>query len=137
MTDELENQSFNFPRWPEMKKLVAERFRTKTQQEWIDIFEHLDACVSPVLERAEAGKHQHNIDSNSFMINQHDSSKGFLEPTPAPLLSRTPATCESRPQPKLGEHTIEILKSSGFSDEETNNLLEIGAVEQSTQSSKL
>ena len=30
----------------------------------IDIFEHLDACVSPVLERAEAGKHQHNIDSN-------------------------------------------------------------------------
>jgi len=36
-------------RWPETKRLFAARFATKTRDEWRDVFDHVDACVTPVL----------------------------------------------------------------------------------------
>ncbi|KAK4938750.1 hypothetical protein LTR10_020853 [Elasticomyces elasticus] len=40
-------------KWPEMKTLLAEVFRRRTMEEWRVVFDHTDACVSPVLEMGE------------------------------------------------------------------------------------
>ncbi len=37
--------------WPAMKERFAEVFAAKTRDEWTNVFEDLDACVTPVLSR--------------------------------------------------------------------------------------
>ncbi|KAF5230927.1 hypothetical protein FANTH_13606 [Fusarium anthophilum] len=39
--------------WPRMRESFANRFRGKTRKEWEQIFDRLDACVTPVLEHTE------------------------------------------------------------------------------------
>jgi alpha-methylacyl-CoA racemase len=39
--------------WPAMKRLVADRFKTKTRDEWTALFDHQEACVTPVLSLNE------------------------------------------------------------------------------------
>lgn len=42
--------------WPRTKQLFARIFREKTIQEWTEIFDHTDGCVSPVLHMEEIEK---------------------------------------------------------------------------------
>lgn len=70
------------------KDEVQRIFKTKTQREWSELFENVDACVFPVLDWQNADQHPHNIARNAFV------SKEFTDdvvPTPAPRLLRTPA----------------------------------------------
>ncbi|TQV99289.1 hypothetical protein V2A60_004766 [Cordyceps javanica] len=40
-------------RWPELARLFADAFRTKTRSEWEAVFDGTDACVAPVLDYDE------------------------------------------------------------------------------------
>ncbi|XP_057565394.1 alpha-methylacyl-CoA racemase [Hippopotamus amphibius kiboko] len=104
--------------WPEMKKKFADIFAKKTKAEWCEIFDGTDACVTPVLTFEEVPHHGHNKDRGSFIT---DTEQG-VSPRPAPLLSNTPAVPSSRRDPFVGEHTEEILKEFGFSQEEIHQL---------------
>lgn len=42
--------------WPQVKELFAKTFSQKTMQEWQHIYEHTDACVTPVLTFDEVEK---------------------------------------------------------------------------------
>ncbi|KAJ2953767.1 hypothetical protein O0L34_g1394 [Tuta absoluta] len=102
-----------------MKKF-EEVFLTKTQQEWCNIFEHLDACVTPVLDMASVDKHDCNKSRNTFFRNEDN----LVVPEPAPKLLRTPGISSShQPLPKPGQHTIEILKELGFTTTEIDKFL--------------
>ncbi|XP_045704083.1 alpha-methylacyl-CoA racemase [Phyllostomus hastatus] len=116
-SDELPDQ-MSMTDWPEMKKKFADIFAKKTRVEWCQIFEGTDACVTPVLTLEEASHHDHNRARGSFLT---DARQG-VSPRPAPLLSRTPAVPSLGRDPILGEHTEEILKEVGFSQEEINQL---------------
>ncbi|KIW96444.1 uncharacterized protein Z519_03513 [Cladophialophora bantiana CBS 173.52] len=39
--------------WPRMKELIGRRFKQKTMDQWREIFDHVDACVTPVLNMDE------------------------------------------------------------------------------------
>jgi alpha-methylacyl-CoA racemase len=75
-------------RWPELKERFAQRFRTRTRAEWSTVFEHADACVTPVLGLSEAVQHPHNVARGAFT-----ELGGAEVPTPAPRFSATPAAC--------------------------------------------
>ena len=49
------------------KAKLAGKFKEKTQDEWIKIFEGSDACVTPIMELDEAVEHPHNKDRQSFV----------------------------------------------------------------------
>lgn len=68
---------------------VQQVFKTKTQNEWSEIFENVDACVFPVLDWEDADQHPHNNARKSFLPKKH--SDDSIVATPAPSLSRTPA----------------------------------------------
>lgn len=104
--------------WPEMKKKFADVFAKKTKAEWCQIFDGTDACVTPVLTLEEVPHHGHNKERGSFVI---DGEQEVI-PRPAPVLSNTPAVPSSKRDPFLGEHTEEILKEFGFSQEEIDQL---------------
>ncbi|MFI8519742.1 CaiB/BaiF CoA transferase family protein [Streptomyces sp. NPDC085481] len=82
----------DFARWPELRTAVAERFRTRTREEWTAVFEGTDACVAPVLSLREAPAHPHLAARGTFV--EHG---GLVQPAPAPRFSATPGTVRTGP----------------------------------------
>jgi alpha-methylacyl-CoA racemase len=93
----------------------------------------MDACCTPVLDPEEAALHHHNVVNKSFL----QSSTGKFEPGPAPKLSRTPGVDRVLAAPRLGQHTVEILKEIGYSGEVTQKLIDTEVVLQGQKDSKL
>lgn len=116
-----------------LKQQFSDIFASKTRDEWDVIFKDVDACVEPILEWDEAPNHPHNKERAYFLRNP----SGYLEPGPAPRLSRTPATNESLPRPSIGQQTTEVLQEIGYSPSEIQQLLSKDVVEQTTLDSKL
>lgn len=131
-SDELPHQ-MSIRDWPEMKKKFADVFAKKTKAEWCQIFDGTDACVTPVLTLEEVAHHGHNKDRGSFIT---DGEQG-VSPRPAPLLSNTPAVPSSERNPFVGEHTEEILKEFGFSQEEIIQLKSDEIIESNKPRSKI
>ncbi|CAG7701517.1 unnamed protein product [Allacma fusca] len=123
-TEVHENQ---FSDWVQHKETVGNRFLTKTQKEWTEIFEGTDACVTPILELDEAPYHHQNANRQSFSQNPYTE---YWEPEPAPKLSRTPGKANlSRPDPEIGENTVEILSAIGYNGAAIKDLIEKEIVE--------
>lgn len=87
--------------WPAMRTLIAERFSSRTRDEWTAVFTGLDACVAPVLSPGEAPAHPHNRARRTFV-----EVDGVTQPAPAPRFGRTPAR---EPQPPTAVTVAEIL----------------------------
>jgi alpha-methylacyl-CoA racemase len=108
--------------WERMRGIFAERFRTRTRDQWDAVFRDRDACVSPVLSMDEAPHHPHLRARGTFV-----ERNGAYEPAPAPRFSRTqtilpavpadPATAD--PRASLGawgaSRTDDILASRAVS----------------------
>nr|XP_004652574.1 alpha-methylacyl-CoA racemase [Jaculus jaculus] len=116
-SDELPSQ-MSVKDWPEMKKKFADVFAKKTKAEWCRIFDGTDACVTPVLTFEEAPHHGHNRDQGSFITDEEQC----WSPRPAPRLSGTSAIPSAKRDPFTGEHSEEILREFGFSEEEIHQL---------------
>jgi len=118
-----------------LKEKLAQIFKEKTRDEWGQIFDGTDACVTPILELDEAPEHPHNKARKAFVKN---FAGDLNAPIPAPRLSRTPAVANvSVPEPEMGGNTIEILQEYGYSDQEINQLQSNGCIEQAGNKSKL
>ncbi|MFJ4682148.1 CaiB/BaiF CoA transferase family protein [Streptomyces sp. NPDC088789] len=91
-------------RWAELRTLVAERFRTRTRDEWATAFEGTDACVAPVLTLREAPRHPHLAARGTFT--EH---AGITQPAPAPRFSATPAALRGGPA-RPGADTAEVTR---------------------------
>jgi alpha-methylacyl-CoA racemase len=97
---------------PELKKKVAEIFASKTRDEWVAFSKQYDVCLEPVLAPTELEKDEHLQARGMFF--DVDSPWGKLRQLKLP-------TCDAnatRPPPKKGEHTEEILREAGLSDAE-------------------
>lgn len=122
--------------WPKMRARFAEVFRTKSQDEWVEVYKSKDACFAPVLTLDEATKHPHNVARGSFFQGRLDK-KEFMDPSPAPKLSRTPAGSDPRDQPKYGEHTVDVLLQEGLQKSEIDQLLKENVIRQYVPSASL
>ncbi|KAF9172274.1 hypothetical protein BGX21_005174 [Mortierella sp. AD011] len=94
--------------WPKLKELFTNIFLSKTQEEWVKIFDNTDACVTPVLDYYE-----------------------MPTPAPAPKLSRTPAGRKEQSDEiflEVGGESKAVLKEAGFSEQEIRDLVAKNAV---------
>jgi alpha-methylacyl-CoA racemase len=110
-------------------KLVEEVFRSRTRDEWAAFGAQHDCCLEPVLDIDEV------LDSELVRaremvveIDQPGAEKPVRLLGPPVKLSRTPADPAQRPGPELGEHTDELLRRAGYSDERIAALREAGTV---------
>lgn len=71
--------------WPAQKERLSEVFQTRTRDEWANIFDGIDACVTPVLGMEDAALAAHNTQRGTFI-----SVNGVPQPAPAPRYSGTP-----------------------------------------------
>lgn len=86
--------------WPRLKKMMEEKFKTKTRDEWTSIMGGSDACFAPVLEMDEVADDPHNAERETFI-----NIDGVTQPAPAPRFSRTP---NPSPTPPIKADMIEL-----------------------------
>jgi alpha-methylacyl-CoA racemase len=105
---------------------VAEVFRSRTRDEWLAFNDEHDCCIEPVLDVAEA------LDSELVRAREMVSAieqpgLGTVRQLGVPVkLGRTPGD-PTRPAPAFGEHTGEVLREAGYSEEEIAAMVESGA----------
>ena len=110
----------------EVIQALDKTFQSKTLAEWIAFFDGADVCVSPALNMRESFEHTH-VKSNGLVREyQHPVNGTYPGTRPAPKFSDLPVR-DYLPPPRLGEHSVEILKEHGFQDEEIKSLLASGA----------
>lgn len=98
----------------------------KTREQWLERFASTDACVEPVLELDELAQHpQHQARSLFFDLPLADGDQPLPQVrTPALRRNEVNMVC---PPPGLGEHSLQILREAGLSEQEVAQLLESGA----------
>lgn len=108
--------------WPATDFLRGE-FKTKTRGEWVDWFAGRDICFAPVLDLKEAWDHPQvhargmrlkDADGNDYIGNP---IKFTNEPAQIPL-----------DLPGLGQHSDEVLKDLGYSEEDVRGFRDGGAI---------
>jgi alpha-methylacyl-CoA racemase len=107
----------------ELRRVIADAVRGRTQAEWVEAFEGTDACVAPVLPMTEAFRHPHLVARGTFV-----ERAGVTEPAPAPRFSRTAPSLSTPPPATPGQDTTDALTAWGIGDVE--RLLESGAAVQ-------
>jgi alpha-methylacyl-CoA racemase len=109
--------------YPELRQIIGDAVRARTQAEWVEVFDGTDACVAPVLPMTEAFVHPHLVARETFV-----ERDGVVQPAPAPRFSRTTPTLTSPPPAKPGQDTRDALTAWGIAGLEA--LLESGAAVQ-------
>ena len=127
-------EGLGFPEWKngEMLKkepaLVKETFRkvfrTKTRDEWIEVFRELDACVEPVMDLEEVSNDEHLLHRGMWPeveipLTDHMTIKQMGCPM---HLSKCPPSYSHAGYPE-GYHTEEILSSLGYAKEEIEEMI--------------
>ena len=120
-----ENQ-FDMENWPAMKDRMAAIILGKTRDEWDEVLSGADICYAPVLSMSEVRHHPHHQARGTFL----DDGEVW-QPAPAPRFSRTPGEIRGCAA-AIGEHSEDILREFGFSDDEIARKLESGAVQGKT-----
>jgi alpha-methylacyl-CoA racemase len=92
--------------WPQWKAMLADRFKTRTRDQWCQLLEGTDACFAPVLAMKEAHLHPHNQVRGAFV-----EVGGHLQPGPAPRFDKTPL---ATPRPPGSVSMAETLAAWGL-----------------------
>lgn len=102
---------------------VEQIFKDKTQAEWIEFLKDKDFCCEPILEPAEAKAHPQVKHRGLFLSFSHPEA-GTVEVVANPLkFSQASQEPDTLP-PGFGEHTDEVLKTVGYSQEDIQRFKE-------------
>jgi len=96
---------------PRARALLAEKFMSRTRDEWTRAFEGSDACVFPVLSIEEAPHDPHLRARNTFV-----DIAGVVQPAPMPRFSRTVPDVPSPPD--RGDTNVDDALAGWFSADE-------------------
>lgn len=108
--------------WPQMREKFDRVIRSRTRDEWQEIFEGSDACVAPILTLDEAAEHPHMVARQTFV-----EVAGVTQPAPSPRFSVS-GTRSPEPAPRPGQDTDEVLKRAGLDDNRIATLRDGGAI---------
>jgi alpha-methylacyl-CoA racemase len=108
--------------WTRLRAVLTQKFRTRTRDEWAQLFEGSDACVTPVLDWSEAPRHPHLAARRTFV-----EIDGVVQPAPAPRFSRTPSDLPAPPQLPGSVSAAEALRP-WLADAEIATLRQRGAI---------
>lgn len=114
---------YNRARWRDLRKELAARFAARTRAEWTEVFDAVDACVTPVLRLDEAPNDAHNQDRDVY----YPLGSGW-RPRAVPRFSRTPGQADQGTPARVGEHSADLLAGLGRSPEVVASLVQGGVV---------
>lgn len=109
--------------WPNAYRILSEKFKTKTRDEWCALLEGTDACFAPVLSWSEAPQHAHLRERGTFV-----EVDGVMQPAPAPRFSRTVLDAPVPPQEMSPANTNAAL-AQWLDDKEIARLRTNGTID--------
>jgi crotonobetainyl-CoA:carnitine CoA-transferase CaiB-like acyl-CoA transferase len=111
-------------------KLIEEvqaLFVEKSRAEWEKLFAGVDACCEPVLSLQEAPEHP-VCSEGGYWLDSGDINGGPEKLAGFPLLFDGASGEMRLNPPKLGEHTLEILKFAGYEEKNIEEMIRVGVV---------
>jgi crotonobetainyl-CoA:carnitine CoA-transferase CaiB-like acyl-CoA transferase len=111
----------------ERLELTAEILATKTSAEWLAVLAANDVPSAPVLSREEVLRDAQVAANELIVESEHPHAGAMRQPRPAARFEATPAGLH-RPAPLLGEHTDEILRELGVTNDAAADLRASGVV---------
>ena len=111
----------------EFDKTVHDEMLKHTTQEWIEIFDKLGIWYTPVYEYDDVLKDEQVIYNKTFFKMNHPVAGDVTILGHANRYDGEPVAMRRFP-PELGEHTEEILKECGYSNEHINELAKNGVI---------
>jgi len=91
--------------WAQTQDLLAQRFSTRTREQWCEILEGTDSCFAPVLSMAEVSGHPHMTARRSVL-----EVDGVSQPAPAPRFSRTQCSDPKPPRTSTRDEALTSLE---------------------------
>jgi alpha-methylacyl-CoA racemase len=108
---------------------VVEVFKSRTRAQWTRFATEHDCCLEPVLDVDEALASELVREREMVVTLDQPGVEGGVRQLGVPVkLNRTPGEPNRLPGPGLGEHTEDVLRAAGYSEEQVAELLEQGAV---------
>jgi crotonobetainyl-CoA:carnitine CoA-transferase CaiB-like acyl-CoA transferase len=104
-------------------------FKSRTRAQWERFASEHDCCLEPLLDLDEALASR-LVREREMVVKLHQPGveEGVRQLGVPIKLGRTPGDHDRLPGPALGEHTEEVLRGAGYSEEEVAKLIEQGAV---------
>jgi crotonobetainyl-CoA:carnitine CoA-transferase CaiB-like acyl-CoA transferase len=109
-----------------MADRITEILATAGRDEWVKRFEHLDACVAPINNLAEAVDDPHIAARGMVTTAQTASGPIPIIASPIRQLGEKPQPLP--PAPAFGEHTDGALRDAGYSDADVASLRAAGVI---------
>lgn len=106
--------------------LAGEFIATRSTRDWLDTLERLEIPCGEITELEEIPNDPHLRAVGFFRTEDHPTEGKVTIPDTPVQFSRTPASID-RLQPKLGEHSAEILREAGLADDEVDRMRASGA----------
>jgi alpha-methylacyl-CoA racemase len=108
---------------------VVEIFKSRTRAQWTRFATEHDCCLEPVLDVDEALASDLVGEREMVVTLDQPGVEGGVRQLGVPIkMNRTPGEPNRLPGPGLGEHTEDMLRAAGYSEEQVAELLEQGAV---------
>ncbi|HZD53017.1 MAG TPA: CaiB/BaiF CoA-transferase family protein [Woeseiaceae bacterium] len=111
------------PNQDPVRTFLAETFLTRTQREWVEWFEDVDAAFAPVNELREACDDP-QVRAREMIV---EDERGW-EHIGMPMKFRREPGRMSFKFPGIGEHAVEIMQEIGYSREDTLALVRDGVL---------
>jgi len=110
----------------EVYAFVAEVMVTRTSDQWLAALEAADIPVARLHTTQSLLDDPHLRAVGFFREIDHPSEGRIRTPAPVGRYGETPAALH-RPAPRIGEHSVELLREAGYGDNEIEALLASGA----------
>jgi crotonobetainyl-CoA:carnitine CoA-transferase CaiB-like acyl-CoA transferase len=117
------NQEIRSRHYAEAYAFVAEQMKTRTTAEWIEALERADIPVQRMNSLADIVADPHLAATGFFTVREHPSEGKVRSMAVPSEWSASPPEFR-RHAPRLGEHTREVLREAGLSDEKIDRLIE-------------